>query len=37
MSTSGLIMMLGTMGIVTAVTLYFFIRVLKAPDQEDEE
>lgn len=37
MSTAGLIMMLSTMGTVTAVTLYFFIRVLKAPSQENED
>lgn len=35
MNTSALIMLLAAEGIVTAFTIYFFIRVLKAPPKPD--
>lgn len=37
MSTSGLVMMLTTMISVTAITVYFVWRVLKAPIQDDSD
>ena len=37
MSTSGLIMMLTTTTLVTAITVYFVWRVLKAPQEQDSD
>lgn len=37
MSTSGLIMMLATTTLVTAITVYFVWRVLKAPPQDNDD
>lgn len=37
MNTSALIMMIATQGIVTIVTGYFFIRVLKTPPKPEPD
>ena len=37
MTTVAVIMMVVTMGIVTAFTVYFFVKVLKTPTKPEEE
>lgn len=37
MTTAALVMMISTMGIVTAFSVYFFWKVLKTPTKPDSE
>ena len=37
MNTSALVVMLSTMFLVTAVTIYFFVRVLNAPPKPEPD
>jgi hypothetical protein len=37
MTTTAVIMMVVTMGIVTAFTVYFFVKVLRTPTKSEEE
>ena len=37
MNTTALIMMVATQGFVTAITIYFFYRVLKTPPKQEPD
>lgn len=37
MTTTAVVMMITTMGIVTGFALYFFFKVLKTPPKQDSE
>jgi hypothetical protein len=37
MNTSALILMLGSVGLTTGLTIYFFYRVLKAPPRPEPD
>lgn len=36
MSTAALVMMTATMAVITAVTVYFFVKVLRAPPRKED-
>ena len=37
MSTSALILMVSVLGLVTAITVYFLVKVLRVPPKTEEE
>ncbi|MBE0650030.1 MAG: hypothetical protein IH595_04230 [Bacteroidales bacterium] len=37
MSTSALILMVSVLGLVTTITVYFLVKVLRVPPKTDEE
>lgn len=37
MSTSALVMMIGTMSVVISATAYFFVKVLRAPSRPEPD